>query len=231
MKQFLFIFIAICLLIILIFYKKTSIAICSLSDRPEFTQHTWKVMKDYCSRHGYDFVTENGAIDGDRHQSWSKIPLIERTFTGGYDIVIWIDDDIVITERDQPVTSVFGDFINSDKKLAVARDTHGELANLGLICVKKTGVQILNRIYSEGISDENRWRPLWEQNAFVNMYDQIKNDVYIYPPGTIQGFYRDGREPQDPPEFKWRPGVWSGHVSGVDDKDRREMLLKDLSLK
>ena len=209
------------ILIMFINYNKSRIAICSLSDRPQYTKYSWKVMEDYCSKHGYDFVSENKSLSPDRHPSWSKLILMERAFDSGYDIVIWIDDDIIITERSQTVDAVFGDFINSDKKFAVAKDTRGELANLGVICMKKEGRLLLRRIY-DGVTDENRWGQLWEQTAFKGMYEDVKDDVYLYEPGTIQGFHRSFDD--DPPEFKWKKGVWAAHMAGCPEKERLERM-------
>lgn len=224
MKQILLLGLVLCIvvaIIVFINYKRSKVAICSLSDRPQLTKYSWKVMEDYCSKHGYDFVTENKSLDNTRHPSWSKLILMERTFDSGYDIVIWIDDDIIITERSQTVDDVFGDFINSDKKMAVAKDTRGELANLGVVCMKKEGKSILKRLYG-GINDENRWGLLWEQTAFKALYEDIKDDVYLYEPGTIQGFHRSFDD--DPPEFKWKKGVWAAHMAGCPEKERIERM-------
>lgn len=208
-------------IIIFINYNRSRVAICSLSDRPQYIKYSWKVMEDYCSKHGYDFVTEKRSLDTDRHTAWSKIILMERAFDKGYDIVIWIDDDIIITEQSESVDAVFRDFINSDKKIAVARDTMGELANTGIICVKREGKSFLRRLYDDGITNENRWGQLWDQTAFNTMYKDIKDHVYLYEPGTIQGFYRSD---DDPPEFKWKKGVWAAHMAGCPEKERVERM-------
>jgi hypothetical protein len=224
MKQILLLGLLLCIvvaIIVFINYKRSKVAICSLSDRPQYTKYSWKVMEDYCSKHGYDFVTENQSLDADRHTAWSKIILMERELDKGYDIVIWIDDDIIITERSESVDAVFKDFINSDKKIAVAKDTMGELANTGIISVKKEGKPLLRRIYDDGITNENRWEQLWDQTAFNTMYKDIKDDVHLYEPGTIQGFYRSD---DDPPEFKWKKGVWAAHMAGCPEKERVERM-------
>jgi hypothetical protein len=224
MKQILLLGLLLCIIfaiIIFINYNRSKIAICSLSDRPQYTKYSWKVMEDYCSKHGYDFVTENRSLDADRHTAWSKILLMERVLAKDYDIVIWIDDDIIITEKSQSVDAVFRDFINSNKKLAVAKDTMGEMANTGIICVKKEGGSLLRRLYDDGITNENRWEQLWDQTAFNAMYNDIKDDVHLYEPGTIQGFYRSD---DDPPEFKWKKGVWTAHMAGCPEKERVERM-------
>jgi hypothetical protein len=212
---------AVLALLIFINSARMAVALCSLSDRPKYTKYSWKSMEDYCRKHDYDFVTEKSSLDTDRHTAWSKILLMDQTFDKGYDVVIWIDDDIMITEPDVPVSDVFKEFFNSDAKIAVARDAHGELANTGIICVKREGRGLLRKIYDDGITKENRWDQLWDQTAFNTMYESMKSDVYLYPPSTIQGFYRNHK---DPDEFKWREGTWAAHMAGCDEKERIERM-------
>lgn len=199
-----------------------NIIVCSLSDRPTLTDITWSVIESYCKKHGYAFVTRTHSLDVTRHNSWSKIILLKDLLVcTSYDIIVWIDDDILITEACIPLERLLSTFINSDKLIALQEDTHGEPFNAGIMCIKNTPVtnQVLDKIYAT-CRTENAYYMLWEQTAMKQLYENetwFKPLVHIYPRCTLQGYLNKDFYTDD---FLWKKGVFSAHACGVPVKER-----------
>ena len=51
--------------------------------------------------HNYDLVIEKQSLDKSRAPSWSKIPLLLRELKNNpkIELIVWIDDDILITNK------------------------------------------------------------------------------------------------------------------------------------
>ena len=199
------------------------IALCSLSDREDIRGLSWPLMESYCKRHGYDFVTQTELIFTDRHPSWSKIPFLRRLIQT-YDIVIWFDDDILLTQPDTHIESILGPFLDSDQLIAASANNDAPF-NFGLIVCKSTAEPCLEKI-SDAVTDENRYGLYWEETAGGTLYrtdPTFKEQVYIFPQGILQG-YHGACSHQD---YKWRPKTFSLHVSGVTPKDYRIKLMKE----
>ena len=187
------------------------IAFCSISDRESIRRLSWPLMESYCKRQGYDFVTRTEMIMQDRHQSWSKIPFL-RTLIPLYDIVIWLDDDIILTQPDVRVESLIKSFIESEKLFAVSENNVTPF-NFGLIVVKK-GVDDVLRQIEAGVTDENRYGLYWEETAGETLYntsEEFKSQLYIYSPGILQGFHVSNCDRQ----YKWIPSCFALHASGL----------------
>jgi len=187
------------------------IALCSLSDREDIRGLSWPLMESYCKRHGYDFVTQTETIFTDRHPSWSKIPLLRRLIQT-YDIVTWLDDDIILTQPDVCIESLIKSFIESEKVFAVSENNVTPF-NFGLIVVKKGVDEVLRQIEA-GVTDENRYGLYWEETAGETLYntsEDFKRQLYIYPPGILQGFHQSNCHRR----YKWIPTCFALHVSGL----------------
>jgi hypothetical protein len=147
----------------------------------------------------------------DRHQSWSKIPFL-RTLIPLYDIVIWLDDDIILTQPDVRVESLIKSFIESEKVFAVSENNVTPF-NFGLIVVKK-GVDDVLRQIEAGVTDENRYGLYWEETAGETLYntsEEFKSQLYIYSPGILQGFHVSNCDRQ----YKWIQSCFALHASGL----------------
>ena len=200
-------------------------SICSYSDRPQLTQITWPVMNEYCTMHGYTFHSYTHLIDSSRHPMWNKIPILIELLNQGYDAVTWIDDDIVITDTDTTLEQLFSNFFQSDTKLALsAETTHGRVLNTGIICAKQGAQDVLEHIWEDGVTSENRTTPGCEQWAMHILYErepEFRNQLMLYPPATLQGFFSP-----DIPDAFWRPGTWSAHPAGLSLDERIRILQK-----
>jgi hypothetical protein len=70
----------------------------------KYSLPTWK---KYATRHGYDLVVFNRPIDNSerakaRSISWQKLLLAGNPGLAAYDVIVWIDADIVINHRLAP---------------------------------------------------------------------------------------------------------------------------------
>lgn len=206
------------------------IAFCSLSDREEIRKISWPLMEQYCKIHGYDFITRTEIILQDRHPSWSKIPFLMELIQT-YDVVLWIDDDILLTQPDQRVEKFIEPFLVSDKVFGVSENNSTPF-NFGLIVIKKGSEDVLQQIQA-AVMDENRFGLYWEETAGETLYntsEQFKNQLYIFSPGIVQGFHAANCHRN----YKWNPRCFSLHVSGLPRDYRIEKMkqaLEELDLK
>lgn len=210
----------------------SKIAICSLSDRPPVSDVSWPIMAEYCSRHGYIFRSETTIIDSSRSASWNKILLIRRVLDEGYQMVVWIDDDVIITERNTRLEQLLEDFMRSDMSMAVSGDNwSAAYFNAGIICAKQDSQEMLEHIWNDGVCEANKHTPTWEQWAMHTLYgseESFRKKLFVYEPHYLQNFYKNSYV--DMPEvYKWKPGIWSAHVSGIVNQEERVAYMKDAS--
>lgn len=160
----------------------------------------------------------------DRHPSWSKIPFLQDLVSQNVatkTIIVWVDDDMMITNSDVRLETLLTPFIESTKTLAVQEDTHGELFNCGFIAVKCTSTTLtcLKEIWDACNTYETK-RGYWEQTTMQRLYksrqSELKYQLYIFPPKTLQSFFRHNEEHA----YQWSPGDFIAHVSGLDLQQR-----------
>jgi glycosyltransferase involved in cell wall biosynthesis len=209
----------------------SKIAICSLSDRKPVSDVSWSIMKEYCDNHGYVFKTQRYS-DPSRGSSWSKIPLLKNVLNEGFQIAVWLDDDIIITERDVRIEKLVEEFIESDKLLCVSGDNWASAYfNAGIIFAKQGAQDILQSIWDDGVCEANRFTPCMEQWGMHTLYghnETFRKKVFIYQPHYLQSFYKNPYTDM-PPAYNWKPGVWSAHVSGIVNQDERVVYMKEIA--
>ena len=198
------------------------ILFCSLSDRPEFSQPIYDKLKEYCSYHNYKCVIEDKVLDHSRAPAWSKILLLQREMKNNedYDYIIWIDDDILITDKNKK----FEEFIEKyscGQDIFVSADADPSYPmNTGIIVCKnnKETLKYLEHIWElcEKYPDSKN-AGLWEQDIMTRDYREATNKyVRIIPYKTIQSFYRT--ENKD-----WSPTDFSAHFTGMPIETRIKM--------
>ena len=206
--------------------KPTNIAVCSLSDRIELYNISWKVISDYCENHNYEFYISNKILDTERHPSWSKILLIDEILNRQHDIVVWLDDDMLITEIQISLEKLLVDFIYSDKIIAMSEDTNGQIFNCGFMAVKNTSKtkDLLKYIYNNCI--DNGFQNFWEQSTMQKLYidnQSFKSNIMIYEPGILQGFYSSSIYKDD--RYIWKnEKTFICHLAGLPLVDRVQIM-------
>ena len=207
------------------------ILFCSLSDRPNFSDKIYENNYDYFNKYNYKFVIEKKSLCNDRHPAWSKLLLLQREMKANpdYDYVIWIDDDILIMNKEKP----FEDFIIEFpfENILICRDC--AIArwdfNSGLFVCKnnQTTIDMLNEVY-EKADPKYYYNPVWEQDALCDYYHKLmKNNpsqklIKIIPHRTMQSINQE-----------YRYGDFSLHLAGLPLKkriDMRDQVLTQLPL-
>ena len=199
------------------------ILFCSLSNRPEFSQPIYDKLKEYCSYHNYKCVLEDKVLDDSRAPAWSKILLLQREMKSNedYDYIIWIDDDILITDKNKK----FEEFIEKyscGQDIFVSADAHPSYPmNTGIIVCKnnKETLKYLEHIWElcEKYPQYKTGVCLWEQDVMTIDYREATNKfVKIIPYGIIQTFQRTQNK-------DWSPTDFSAHFTGMPIETRIKM--------
>jgi hypothetical protein len=210
------------------------ILFCSLSDRPILSKPMFDKLQQYCDRHNYKCVLEDKILDESRAPSWSKVRLLQREMKANpdCDIIVWIDDDILITRQDIKFEELIQPYPFDN--ILVSEDVVWSPINCGVLVCKNNQVTY---DYLEEIWElceqypEKKFGGLWEQDIMVTharMTTNKKLRLTVIPHNIIQSFYRDH---DLPPEKKWRMGHFSAHFTGMSLEkriDMRDQVLKFL---
>lgn len=208
----------------------------SLSDRPELSEKIYEQLEKYCLYHNYDFVIEKSSLDTSRAAPWSKILLLKRELKNNpnRDIVVWIDDDILITNHQLRFEDLIKpyDFEN----ILLSEEVHGPF-NTGIIVCKNNQetIDYLDEIWGRGKKTRYIHDANWEQQIMINHYYEMTSNnpsqtlIKTIPHRIIQSFHRNKELPS---ELKWREGDFSAHITGMPLQDRiqiRDEILKQIS--
>jgi hypothetical protein len=200
--------------------KKYKFCIVSVSDRPDLYTKTFPLMQSYCKKHSYNLHLHTSVLDKDRHPSWSKIPALSLALQeNAFDYIVWMDDDIVITNPDIPL-SHFVDKYNFRKIKAtvlVSADMPNEpstVMNCGILFLKAKS-PIANALLQSvwqfaDMCPMTRIGFSWEQEAFNFLYRYgDREDFSIIPLPNFQAPARF----QFNQTVTWKPGYFSAHLN------------------
>lgn len=203
---------------------------CSVSDRPALSKVHFEHLQSYCDKHDYKCVLEDKSLCNERAPAWSKIILLQREMKNNpdYDYIIWIDDDILITNKEKK----FEEFIEKysrDHDIFVSEDALKSYPmNTGIIVCKnnKQTLKYLQHIWQlcEKYPQYKTGVCLWEQDIMTIDY-RVNNNKYvkIIPYKTIQTFQRNSNK-------DWTRGDFSAHFTGMNMDDRIKMRNEVLSM-
>ncbi len=199
--------------------NKYKICIVSVSDRPVLYSKTFPLMEAYAKKHAYKLHLHTEVLSKDRHPSWSKIPALKLALQeSNYDYVVWMDDDIVITNPELPLSSfvdTYG-FRTSPASLMVSSDMPNEPStamNCGVLFVKGNDQshRILTSAWSYGDMNPILQQNLsWEQEALNFLYRYVMRDEFLIIP--LPNFQAAARF-QSNTTVTWRPGMFSIHLN------------------
>lgn len=210
------------------------ILFCSLSDRPILSKPIFDKLQEYCNRHNYKCVLENKSLDESRAPAWSKIRLLQREMKANpdYDMIVWIDDDILITRQDIKFDELIKPY--SFENILVSEDVVWSPINTGVL-VCKNNQETYD--YLEEIWElceqypEKKFTGLWEQDIMVIharitslMNPNQRLPLTVIPHNIIQSFYRDHDLPA---EKRWKLGHFSAHFTGMS-LDRRIQMRDEI---
>ena len=210
----------------------------STPNRAGFADMVEKNQRVYARRHGYGYVKFDRSLDPSRPEEWSKIKaLLEVLNDTNPCWLLWIDDDIIITDPQKPLT-YFTDKYGHGKDLIIARDAEyqrGVPFNNGIFLLRNSpwSREFLKNVWQEGPKRSYlvRGKSLLEQQTMTDLINENALDAaksIIINQREINSFLRSPFQyPNDPPESKWQPGDFAAHVTGMALEQRRD-IIKEL---
>ncbi len=213
-----------------VIHPDAKIAVISLStpqpDRQAFASITKEYLKEYCQKWGYDFFYYDDIIDPLRHPAWSKIPALQ-THLGGdkYDWLVWLDDDILITNPNITLTEILNK-APSEKNLIAQQDCNKDiLFNTGAFAIRncEDSKKFLHTTISIDFLIKTQWTRNWEQNAmcYVATLDDYLNKILITNFKAFQSYFI----PDNPLWFTekhlaWDPEDFAAHMCSLTNTQR-----------
>ena len=169
-------------------------------------------LHEYAKRHGYD-VRIGHIRHTDRPVSWNKIPCIQGLFKEGYEFVLWVDADAVITDYDSKIEDIIED--GKDMYIVNVAYAGGTIPSMGVFLLRNSSWsrELFEKVMNMA---EYTYHPLWENMAICHLFGLVRplsSDLHEGLPPAI----RD-KEPNMkllarvkwlPPSWNW---VWPGSV-------------------
>ena len=200
--------------------KKYKFCIVSLSDRPPLFTKTYPLMHKYAEKHGYELKIFTESFDKERHPTWSKIPALKFGLQdSSFDYVVWMDDDIVITNPEITLSSFVDkhNFRKSEACFLLSSDIPNEpstFMNCGIMFVKGNNpktLHLLNSAWAYGdMCPLVRQNCGHEQEALNFLYRFGNRDDFCIVP--LPNFQASARF-QINPSLTWKPGYFSIHLN------------------
>ena len=123
---------------------------------------TFPIMKQYALNYNMEYkLYELPYLN--RPISWSKIPIIHELLNK-YDLVIWLDSDVVIINQSEDITYQCND--NNIQYLANHNVAGNKNPNCGVWILKKDMIPILEQVWKMEKYINNCW---WEQAALIEL--------------------------------------------------------------
>ena len=127
---------------------------------------TTRYLIKYCEFNGYDhFIYTEKDFSHNMKPAWSKLIFINKEFEKGYQYVLWVDADAIITNANYKLESI----IENDKDIYISKDVNG--LNTGIVMFKNTDKvkNILNKLLE--MHDRFYNHAWFEQAAFIDLYE------------------------------------------------------------
>jgi hypothetical protein len=121
--------------------------------------------RPYAARHGYELALSREILDPSRPAPWSKIVLL-RKLASKYDILLWLDADLVIVDRSVDIA----DELEDERYLYLAehQTREGRMPNSGVMLLRggEQTVAFLDEVYAQRDLIHHRW---WENAAICRL--------------------------------------------------------------
>jgi hypothetical protein len=187
---------------------------------------------EYCKRHGYGLVIlEAAPLHADRPLPWLRIPLIFRLLKMGYQSVLYLDADTLITNPAIQPEIFFERMETAGRHLMLTEDALG--LNTGVMFFRRTwqSLLLLDLIYETDINVDHLY---WEQYALaelVRRYPLVLSLLYIETrPRQFNSVLLDFLNPPPPDAereiYGWKPGDFLCHFAGVRSGSRTAARMR-----
>jgi len=216
------------------------LAIVTFSNRPQVSALTRPSLERYCDEHPgrYDLLVHDEPFLDRRDfaPAWNKLALVRRALVvGGYDAVVWVDDDVLITEPSHdPIYKVIVEkllVLDHERLVAASLDERVDERvpmNTGVLIFKKSHhtLRLIDQLFVIG----RRWQVLdgmFTLPRLMGWWDQDAIAVYVQRHGIgkfvvvehrmLQSFVRVG-------SMRWRPGDFAAHFTGFRNAGSQKRL-------
>lgn len=178
----------------------------------------------FAARHGYDLHLHDEVVAPDRPVPWSKIPIL-RDLVQRYDLVLWLDSDLMVVDPSQDVPE-------PDGLMAMVKHTtkEGEMPNSGVWVLRggEEAVRFLDEVWFQKDLIDHKW---WENAAICRLLGYELDPVR---PGTPTAWlertsWLDPRWNSIPDAPAEHPFI--RHYPGYSVKTRTAFMLRDLALR
>lgn len=133
---------------------------------PSFYQYS--LQHDYSmylpSKKEIEDIASKFNIDYNRPFSWRKVFVLAYAIIElGYDLVLWVDADVVINKFDKDINQdLIENFDSFDQSFVVHETYEGLIPNCGIWSLTKNSIELLDLIWSMKQFTNHGW---WEQRA------------------------------------------------------------------
>lgn len=192
---------------------------------------TSRIMADYATKHRIDFLRVR-QYEADSHPSWQKAEHVHRQLKSGYDRVIWMDADTLITNMDKgcPVSLTNPIHCSKDWGTDALEPWH---FNMGNFIAYKDRLGMWEKLWCSqfGVRGKKQWRnqPLWEQSAIQEFHREnmdLQTFVRVHDRRTFNAVHSELAPSAPEP---WQPGDWLCHLTGEEiTNEKRMVVLKKL---
>lgn len=181
--------------------------------------------RPYAARHGYDLALHTQTLDSSRPAPWSKVLLL-RKLALEYELVLWLDADLVIVDR---TTDIARELEDERFLYLVEHSTkEGRMPNSGVMLLRggRPTVAFLDEVYAQTDLINHRW---WENAAICRLLGYELDPVGPGKPSELRELHtklispRWNSIPDAPaPEPRIR------HYPGYSLKTRGAFMTRDL---
>lgn len=153
---------------------------------------TFPIMQEYALKYNIESALYELPLLG-RPISWSKIPIIHQLLTK-YDLVVWLDSDVVIKDQSEDITLQCND--NNIQYLANHNVSGNNNPNCGVWLLKKDMIPFLEKIWKMEKHIENCW---WEQAALIEImgyevnYNSLTGNKVIFKDSNNELYKQTGK--------------------------------------
>jgi hypothetical protein len=192
---------------------------------------TSRVMGQYASKHGIDFLRIR-QYSKHTHPSWQKALHVGRQLSSGYDRVIWLDADTLITNSEiSPfeIESIAPIEVSKDWGLDAMEPHH---FNMGNFFANRDPNELWAHIWNRYLPQkEEEWgnKELWEQSALQGLYQTLRTpeDIFSICPTRRFNAVHAALAPSAPDP--WQEGDWLCHLTGEEiTTEKRLKVMGDL---
>lgn len=180
--------------------------------------------RQYCEKHGYDFIFSNEWIDLSRPIPWSKIKLLQEVLKNeNYKWIFWTDADAIIMNHGIKLE----DIIDDQFDFIITHDCHTYNSGNFLLKNSEWSKLFLEKIYAHEESIHHAW---WENHAII---EEIQNDTEVQKktkvvPQRIMNSYSSEiiSFPMNPIKEIYKEGDFIIHFASCSLKDLPPLMNK-----